>query len=52
MTQVTIVFTATRHHSELLHAMLQHIHVSSTIVYGRFNIYAYWDFIPIPYTHM
>ncbi|KAJ1417432.1 P-loop containing nucleoside triphosphate hydrolase protein, partial [Ochromonadaceae sp. CCMP2298] len=35
--QVTIVFTATRHHSELLHALLEHIHVSSTIVYGSMD---------------
>jgi ATP-dependent RNA helicase DDX54/DBP10 len=35
--QMTIVFAATRHHSELLHAMLERIRVSSTIVYGTMD---------------
>lgn len=35
--QITIVFSATRHHSELLHAMLERIQVSSTIVYGTMD---------------
>lgn len=35
--QITIVFAATRHHSELLHAMLERIAVSSTIVYGTMD---------------
>ena len=35
--QITIVFSATRHHSELLHAMLERINVSSTIVYGTMD---------------
>jgi ATP-dependent RNA helicase DDX54/DBP10 len=35
--QITIVFTATRHHSELLHALLQRIGVTSTIVYGTMD---------------
>lgn len=35
--QITIVFAATRHHSELLHAMLERIGISSTIVYGTMD---------------
>ena len=35
--QMTIVFAATRHHSELIHAMLERIRVSSTIVYGTMD---------------
>lgn len=35
--QMTIVFAATRHHSELIHAMLERIGVSSTIVYGTMD---------------
>ena len=33
-TDMTIVFTATRHHSEYIHALLQKIGYTSTIVYG------------------
>jgi len=36
-TQVTIVFTATRHHSELIHALLERIGISSTMVYGTMD---------------
>lgn len=35
--QLTIVFTATRHHSELLHALLTRISVTSTLVYGTMD---------------
>jgi ATP-dependent RNA helicase DDX54/DBP10 len=35
--QMTIVFAATRHHSELIHAMLERIGVTSTIVYGTMD---------------
>ncbi len=35
--QQTIVFTATRHHSELLHAMFEKIGVTSTMIYGSMD---------------
>lgn len=35
--QQTIIFTATRHHSELLHAVFEKIGVSSTMVYGSMD---------------
>jgi len=35
--QLTIVFTATRHHSELLHQILERSGVTSTIVYGSMD---------------
>ena len=35
--QSTIIFTATRHHSEFIHALLTRIHVSSTVVYGSMD---------------
>jgi len=35
--QMTIVFTATRHHSEFVHALLTHIGISSTLVYGSMD---------------
>ena len=36
--QQTIVFTATRHHSELLYAFFEKIGVSSTLVYGKVTL--------------
>ena len=35
--QMTIVFTATRHHSEFVHALFTRIGLSSTIVYGTMD---------------
>lgn len=35
--QLTIIFTATRHHSEMIHAFMQRIGVSSTLVYGTMD---------------
>ena len=35
--QQTIVFTATRHHSEFIHALLKQIGVKSTLVYGSMD---------------
>jgi ATP-dependent RNA helicase DDX54/DBP10 len=35
--QQTIIFTATRHHSELLHAVFNIIGISSTMVYGSMD---------------
>lgn len=35
--QQTIIFTATRHHSELLHAIFDKIGISSTMVYGSMD---------------
>ena len=35
--QMTIVFTATRHHSEFVHALFQRIGVTSTLVYGSMD---------------
>eukprot|EP01041_Mallomonas_annulata_P001134 gene1134-2196_t len=35
--QLTIIFTATRHHSEFLHALFEIIGVSSTLVYGTMD---------------
>ena len=35
--QMTIVFTATRHHSEFVHALFNHIGVTSTLVYGTMD---------------
>lgn len=35
--QLTIIFTATRHHSEFLHMLFQQIGVSSTVVYGTMD---------------
>ena len=32
--QMTIVFAATKHHSEFIHALFNHIGVTSTLVYG------------------
>ncbi len=34
---MTIIFTATRHHSEYVHALLQHIGRTSTVVYGTMD---------------
>lgn len=36
-THFTIVFVATKHHSELLHALIQHIGLSSTMIYGSMD---------------
>lgn len=36
--QMTIIFTATRHHSELVHALLQRVGVRSTLVYGSMDM--------------
>lgn len=35
--QLTIIFTATRHHSEFLHALFTRIGISSTVVYGSMD---------------
>lgn len=35
--QMTIVFTATRHHSEFVHSLFNHIGVTSTLVYGTMD---------------
>lgn len=35
--QQTIIFTATRHHSELIHAIFQLMHFRSTVIYGSMD---------------
>lgn len=33
----TIIFTATKHHSELIHALLERVHIKSTLIYGSMD---------------
>ena len=35
--QLTIIFTATRHHSEFLHSLFNRVGISSTVVYGSMD---------------
>ena len=35
--QLTIIFTATKHHSELIHAIFQKCHLKSTMIYGSMD---------------
>ena len=35
--QQTIIFTATKHHSELIHALFEKLHLKSTMVYGSMD---------------